>query len=94
MENGVLKGSIITPPAMAPAVAVWVVAPLCSIGGPFLGCPPVSRELISLISVDGDTHALFMAPAPSTWRNIKYTSWDAAINITRVEHDGEGYGSF
>ena len=51
---------------MAPAVAVWVWRP-CAVSvahfsavRPYLG----SRELISLISVDGDTHALFMAPAP------------------------------
>ena len=79
---------------MAPAVAVWVWRPCAASVAHFSAVRPYlgSQELISLISVDGDTHALFMAPAPPR-RNIKYTSCDAAINLTRVEHDGEA-GAF
>ena len=53
--------------AMAPAVAVWVWRPCAVLVAHFSAVRPYlgSLELISLISVDGDTHALFMAPAPS-----------------------------
>ena len=52
--------------AVAPAVAVWVWRPCAVLVAHFSAVRPYlgSQELISLISVDGDTHALFMAPTP------------------------------